>query len=168
MSGHLLTFALLSLLLASSIKATNNMVQILNEAQLVTSSTLIWDSFTGEEDQLKYAVVAGHFVIDADTRKPMYVCRLSVDGLMTTGHMTKHQEKWVCVVPIHTSVQTHYAFDILVNIKKGAKLTWQPWNKFSRIPVGAVSVVSTGHVSNRKSVILKMSTDCLVCLKIDR
>lgn len=142
---------LLLLLMAPNALASKHMVQILNSTtgQLVTSTTLEWQTFTADDKQLRFAVEAGHFVVDAETQYPMFVCRLNIDGLMTVGHTTKPaDDRWACVVAIYTSVKNHFNFEILVNIGGGAKLKWQPWNThITSTPRGAVSEVSTGHVS---------------------
>lgn len=115
--------------------------------QLVTSSTLVWETFTGEPKQMEFAVKGGRYIREEDSY-PIYVCRALIDGIYTSGHTTKHQERTVCTVSQPTSTKTHHAFDILVNKGNGGKLTWRPWSKFSGgTPTGAVSATG-GHVRN--------------------
>lgn len=152
------TLTLGTCLLISSTLAASNFVSIYSNklGQLVTSSTLLWQSYTGDSKQLEFAVHAGKYITD-DENFAIYVCRALIEGIYTTGHTQKHQQETVCIVSMHTDVRTHYVFDILVNKGHGAKLTWKPWSKFSAtIPTGAVSAVSGGHVS----------TWCLMCFII--
>lgn len=129
--------------------AATNFVSIYSNtlAQLVTSSTLIWQSYIGDPKQLEYAVHAAKFVSEEENY-PQYVCRAPIEGIFTTGHTKKHQQRTVCIVSMHMEVRIHDQFDVLLNKGHGGKLTWKPWNKFSAsIPSGAVSAVSGGHVS---------------------
>ena len=126
---------------------TNSVLLYSKVGQLVTSSTLVWQSYTGDEKQLEYGVVAAKFISEAE-HYPMYVCRALIEGIYVPGHTKKHQQRVVCIVTMHMNVDTHFAFDILLNKENGGKLSWKPWSKFSAsIPTGAVSAVSTGHVS---------------------
>ncbi|KAJ6645451.1 Membrane-bound transcription factor site-1 protease, partial [Pseudolycoriella hygida] len=105
--------------------------ELTKNKQLVTSSTLVWQSFTGDQKQLEYAVTAATYVTEHENY-PLY-----------------HQSQTVCIVSMHMDVRTHYAFDVLLNKGHGGKLTWKPWNKFSGgIPSGAVSATSAGHVDD--------------------
>ncbi|GAB0087731.1 Protein unzipped [Sergentomyia squamirostris] len=115
--------------------------------QLVTSSTLVWETFTGDAKQMEYAVKGGSYTREDETY-PIHVCRALIDGIYTSGHTIKHQERTVCTVSQPTAIKTHHAFDILVNKGHGGKLTWRPWSKFgSGTPKGAVSA-SGGHVED--------------------
>lgn len=118
--------------------------------QLVTSGTLVWQSFTGDSKQLEYAVEAAKFQSEHENYR-MYVCRAVIEGILITGHTQKHDQRQntVCIVSMHMDVHTHHAFDVLLNIGNGGKLTWKQWSKFSAtIPTGAVSATSAGHVSS--------------------
>lgn len=146
----LLPFSILiaiSCLIVSTLAATNVVQLYSKTGQLVTSSTLGWQSYSGDLKQLDYAVHAGKYVSEEENY-PMYVCRAPIEGIFTTGHTQKHTQETVCVVSMHMDVRTHFAFDILINKGHGAKITWKPWSKYSAaIPTGAVSAASGGHVS---------------------
>lgn len=136
--------------IAAIANAATNVATVFNKnGQLTTSSTLVWQTFSGDEKQLAYAVHAGRIRLDAERTYPMYVCRGTIEGIYVTGHTDHHSgEKTVCVVSMMQEVRTHRAFDVLLNKGHGAKLTWKPWNKYDgKIPFGAVSAVSSGHVS---------------------
>lgn len=148
----ILAFVIVGLL--STTRAATNVVLLYSQTgQLVTSSTLGWQSYTGDVSQLSFAVVAGNFVSDEENYI-MYVCRGIIDGIYTTGQTQKHIKDTACIVSMHMEVHTHYKFDILINKGHGAKLTWKPWSKYTAaIPTGAVSAISAGHVS-RKCILL--------------
>lgn len=117
--------------------------------QLVTSSTLNWQSFTqGDVKQLESAVEAAKFFSEKE-KYPLYVCRVMIEGIFVTGHTQRRDEAHtVCIVSMHMDVRTHHSFEVLLNKGNGGKLTWKPWSKFSAtIPTGAVSATSSGHVS---------------------
>lgn len=115
-----------------------------NVGQLVTSDTLLWQSFTDDAKQNKYAVEAGKFQSDHGNYS-LFVCRVVVDGIPVTGLTLKHDTRTVCVVTMHMNVGTHHAFDILLNNGDGGKLTWT--KSSGVIPVGAISATSSAHVS---------------------
>lgn len=120
-----------------------------NTQQLVTSDTLAWEPYTGDEQQLKYAVKgASYYTSTSDTGVPVYVCRNFVEGVASSGKTRVRNEETVCEFSTSSEIRTHRVFDLLINKGHGAKVTWTPWSKFSgRIPLGAVSVTYTGHVS---------------------
>lgn len=129
--------------------AATNFVSIYSKtlSQLVTSSTLVWQSYIGDPKQLEYAVPAAKFV-SKDENYLEFVCRAPIEGIFTSGHTKKHQQRTVCIVSMHMEVRIHDQFDVLLNKGHGGKLIWKPWNKFSAsIPPGAVSALSAGHVS---------------------
>jgi Protein of unknown function (DUF3421) len=116
--------------------------------QLVTSSTLGWESYIGDEKQLENAVQGGTYHSADEDSYAIYVCRVPADGIVTTGYTKQQRQKMVCVVSMSGSVNTHHSFEILMNKGNGGKLTWQPWNKFvGSVPSGAVSA-SGGHVED--------------------
>lgn len=131
-----------------AIQATTKPVLLYSKVgQLVTSSTLVWQSFGGDQKLLENAVEAAKFHSELENY-PIYVCRAVIEGVIVTGHTQKHDPRTVCVVSMHTDVRTHHQFDVLLNKGSGGKLTWKPWSKFSAtIPTGAVSATSDGHVS---------------------
>lgn len=131
-------------------QAATNVALVFNQnGQLTTSSTLVWQSYTGDDKQLEYAVPAGQYQLDAEHTHPMLVCRAPAEGLIITGHTSLHAGgKTVCIVSMHMEVRTHHAFDVLLNKAHGAKLTWRPWKMYdAATPIGAVSAVSASHVS---------------------
>jgi Protein of unknown function (DUF3421) len=114
--------------------------------QLVTSSTLGWESYVGDEKQLENAVQGGTYHSADEDSYAIHVCRVPVDGIVTTGYTKQQRQKMVCVVSMSGNVNTHHSFEILMNKGNGGKLTWQPWTKFvGSVPTGAVSA-SGGHV----------------------
>lgn len=118
-----------------------------NTGQMVTSDTLAWQTFVAEDPkQMEFAVEAAKFHTEQD-KYPIYVCRVTVEGVVITGHTEKHETGTVCTASMHT-VKNHRAFDVLLNKGDAAKLTWTKWRKISpAIPIGAVSASSDGHVS---------------------
>lgn len=131
-----------------AIQATTKSAMRYNKVgQLITSDTLVWQSFAGDAKQLEFAVEAAKYHLEQD-KYPIYVCRAVIEGVVVTGHTLKRDSRTVCIVSMHTEVHTHHAFEVLLNKGDAAKLTWTPWSKFSAvIPVGAVSAASDGHVS---------------------
>lgn len=131
-----------------AIQATTKSAMRYNKVgQLVTSDTLVWQSFTGDTKQLEFAVEAAKYHSEQE-KYPIYVCRAAIEGVVVTGHTIKRDPRIVCIVSMHTIVHTHHAFEVLLNKGDAAKLTWTPWSKFSAvIPVGAISAASDGHVS---------------------
>lgn len=131
-----------------TIEASQKSVQLYSKVgQLVTSSTLIWQSYTGDPKDLQFAVHAAKYTSD-DENYQIYVCRALVEGLNTAGHTQKRDSKTVCLVSTHMGARSHHVFDVLLNKGHGGKLTWKAWSKFNpTIPTGSVSATSTGHVS---------------------
>lgn len=131
-----------------TIQATTKSVLLYSKVgQLVTSGTLVWQSFTGDAKQLEYAVEAAKFQSEHENYQ-MHVCRAVIEGIFVTGHTQKRDQRTVCIVSMHTDVRTHHSFDVLLNKGNAGKLTWIEWSKFSAtIPIGAVSATSAGHVS---------------------
>lgn len=135
------------------IQATTKGVLLFNNkvGQLVTSSTLVWQSYASDQNLSGSAVVAAEFYSE-EGNYPLYVCRAVVDGVIVTGHTQKHDTRTVCIVSMHTDVRTHPTFDVLLNKGDAAKLTWKHWNKYIAVLyTGAVSAISDGHVSSKIS-----------------
>lgn len=110
--------------------------------QLMTSSTLNWESYVNDKKQLEFSIKGGSFV-DDDVHYPIYVCRSTVEGLYVSGHTERRGSKLVCVVSLLGEVKTHHAFDVLVNKGHLGKVGWKSWRKFNAAtPIGAVSVSS--------------------------
>lgn len=136
---------------------TKSAMRFTKVGQLVTSDTLVWQSFTGDPKQLDFAVEAAQYHSEQE-KYAIYVCRAVIEGVVVTGHTLKRDSRIVCIVSMHTEVRTHHAFEVLLNKGDAAKLTWTPWSKFSAvIPAGAVSASSDGHVSNRLLVFFFLS-----------
>lgn len=150
---HLLVLiAVAACQLGVTLAATKVALVYNKNAQFTTSSMLKWQSFTGDVKQHEYAVRAGTVQLDADgNTSPMYVCRAQFDGIDVTGHTTVQQNaggQTVCLVSMHAEVKTHHAFEVLLNVGHGAKLTWKRVDKSNQVlPFGAVSAASSGHVS---------------------
>lgn len=118
-----------------------------SNGQLVTSSTLVWQTYSGEPKQLEFAVKGAEISTNEESYK-MYICSALIEGIWTVGHTEQHQGRTVCIVGVHAEAKIHHSFDVLINKNKMGRLSWKPWNKYSgRIPTGAVSSVQTGHVS---------------------
>lgn len=148
-SSIICAVCLIDLTLAAS-KSVFRIKHFGNTQQLVTSDTLAWETYTGDEQQLKYAVRgASYYTATSDTGLPVYVCRNMVEGVASAGKTRVHVGgETVCEFSSSYEIRTHRVFEILINKGHGAKLTWKPWSKFeARIPLGAVSVTYSGHVS---------------------
>lgn len=139
----------------AAIEASTRSVSLYSKVgQLVTSSTLLWQSYSGDSKDLEYAVHAAKYLTEGENYQ-IHVCRALVEGLYIAGHTQKREQKTVCLVSSHLGARTHHSFDILLNKGHGAKLTWKAWSKFNpTIPTGAVSATSTGHVSTEIQLIL--------------
>lgn len=137
---------LLSFIVA--IHATQKSVLLYSKVnQLVTSNTLVWQSFTGDEKDLEFGVRAAKYSSDKESYN-QFVCRILTEGIFVSGHTQNRDGRILCVVSMHTEVKTHHTFDVLLNKGHGAKLSWKAWSKFSAtIPTGAVSATTSGHVS---------------------
>lgn len=133
-----------------AIHASTKSVQLFSKnGQLVTSETLVWQSFSsGDPKQFEFAVEAAKFHSEHENYQ-MYICRVPVSGIFVTGHTQKRDQRTNCIVSLHEEVSTHHQFDVLLNKGNGGKLTWISWSRYTpTIPTGAVSAASTGHVSN--------------------
>lgn len=130
-----------------SINASQRLVSLfVNVNQLVTSSTLTWQAYSGDERDLEFGVQSSRYTSPSENYT-MYVCRAIVDGIIVPGHTQKHGQRTVCIVSLHMDVRTHHTFDVLLNKHNGARIEWKSWDKYVPvIPTGAVSAVSAGHV----------------------
>lgn len=132
------------------IHASTKSVQLFSKnGQLVTSETLVWQSFSsGDPKQFEFAVEAAKFHSEHENYQ-LYICRVGVSGIFVTGHTQKGDQRIVCIVSLHMEVSNHHSFDILINKGNGGKLTWKSWDRryTPTKPTGAVSAASTGHVS---------------------
>lgn len=108
--------------------------------QRITSNTLAWETFDGDENQLKHGVKGGKYYGNTPTGETTYVCRAKIEGIYSSGTTKPDGERTVCVSSYVTVVRDHHAFEILVNRNGFSKLTWFEWNKFSGIPNGSVAI----------------------------
>lgn len=155
MQYQILTIYILCFL--TSLEASQKSVYFYKGGQLVTSSTLIWQTFSGDKRDLEHAVHAAKYVSDQDSYQ-IYVCRALVEGLYVAGHTQRNEHKSVCLVSTHQGARVHHMFDVLLNKGYGGKLSWAQWNRFSpTTPTGAVSAASTGHVGYLFQIILVKS-----------
>lgn len=106
--------------------------------QLVTSSTLVWETYDPKDSkQLQYAVEGGKYVTE-DEHYPIYVCRVTIDGVATSGHTEKVMQSQVCVAA-HYKNSKYKNFDVLLNKGHLGKVSWRYWRKFmAGVPVGAI------------------------------
>lgn len=106
--------------------------------QLVTSSTLVWETYDSKDaKQLQYAVEGGKYVTE-DEHYPIYVCRVTIDGVATSGHTEKVMQTQVCVAA-HYKNSKYKNFDVLLNKGHLGKVSWRYWRKFmAGVPVGAI------------------------------
>nr|CAD7205185.1 unnamed protein product [Timema douglasi] len=140
-----------------------------NYGQLVTSSTLQW--VPGEDGtRPQNAVVGAHEIIEVvpivDTTEdthmeqqvkvPVYVCRARHNGVWISGQLRSDQR--FCSISLLGVASTSNRYEVLENVDEGARLQWVPWDRFSRIPTGAVAggetyvarrVVEDGEESNK-------------------
>lgn len=133
-----------------AIQATTKSVLLYNNkvGQLVTSSTLVWQSYASDQKLSDINAVEAAEYHSEEGKYTIYVCRAVIDGVIITGHTQQRDSGTVCIVSMHTDVRSHHAFDVLLNRGDAAKLTWKPWNKFDAVThTGAVSATSDGHVS---------------------
>lgn len=106
--------------------------------QLVTSSTLVWETYDPKDSkQLQYAIEGGKYVSE-DEHYPIYVCRVTIDGVATSGHTEKVMQSQVCVAA-HYKNTKYKNFDVLLNKGHLGKVMWRYWRKFDAgVPVGAI------------------------------
>ena len=119
------------------------------QGQLVTSSTLVWESYNPKDlKQLQYAVEAGKYITE-DEHYPMYVCRVTIDGLSTSGHTEKIMQAHVCVAS--NVKQTKYEkFEVLVNKGHFGKVAWKPWQRLYSYYIGAVNIGEDAFIARHR------------------
>ncbi|XP_017148771.1 protein unzipped [Drosophila miranda] len=119
--------------------------------QLVTSSTLVWESYDPKDaSQLSFAVEGGKYITE-DEHYPIYVCRVTIDGVHTSGHTEK-------ILQRHTCVAAHYKhgkydnFDVLMNKGHLGKVGWKHWRKFDAgVPVGAIRIGDDSFIGRHRA-----------------
>ncbi|ALC42815.1 uzip [Drosophila busckii] len=113
--------------------------------QVVTSSTLVWETYDGPW-QMQFAVEGGKYVT-ADEHYPIFVCRVNIDGMHTSGHTEKIQQKHVC----KAEGKNNENFDVLMNKGHLGKIGWRQWTKFTAgVPVGAIRIGEDSYIGRHK------------------
>lgn len=156
-SGPAMLLLVLLPLLVSGLAMTNSVFKAFSKDQTVTSSTLSWEKFNGDETQLQHAVrtynLAEHprskEMTDAERlQHASYVCRIQIEGIYCAGQTHMEDTSTICRASIQSDIRRHRTFEVLVNRGGGGKLKWQPWDKYQteKFP-GAVSA-SIGKVDD--------------------
>ncbi|XP_054736831.1 protein unzipped [Anastrepha obliqua] len=148
------TFGLLHLFAPASASVhpvltyTNASTQL---GQLVTSSTLVWETYDPKDPkQLKFAVEGGKYITN-DEHYPIYVCRVAIEGITTSGHTEKILQSHVCVAA-HYKHGKYEQFDVLVNKGHLGKIMWKHWRKFNAgIPIGAIRIGEDDYIGRHKA-----------------
>ncbi|XP_058975304.1 protein unzipped-like [Musca domestica] len=119
--------------------------------QLVTSSTLVWETYDAKNsNQLQYAVEGGKYISEEE-HYPIYVCRVTIEGVTTSGHTEKIQQSHVCVAA-HYKNKKYEHFDVLINKGHLGKVSWKQWRKFNLgVPVGAIRIGEDSYIARHKS-----------------
>lgn len=119
--------------------------------QLVTSSTLVWETYDAKNsNQLQYAVEGGKYISEEE-HYPIYVCRVTIDGVTTSGHTEKIKQSHVCVAA-HYKNKQYTNFDVLINKGHLGKVSWKHWRKFNLgDPVGAIRIGEDSYIARHKN-----------------
>ncbi|XP_065368242.1 protein unzipped [Calliphora vicina] len=119
--------------------------------QLVTSSTLVWETYELKNPkQLQYAVEGGKYITE-DEHYPIYVCRVNIDGVGTIGHTEKIQQSHECKAA-HYKNMRYKVFDVLINKGHLGKVSWKHWRKFNvGVPVGAIRIGEDAYIGRHKA-----------------
>ncbi|XP_039481558.1 protein unzipped [Drosophila santomea] len=119
--------------------------------QLVTSSTLVWESYEPKDaTQLQFAVEGGKYVTE-DEHYPMYVCRVPIDGIQVSGHTEKILQRHVCLAA-HYKHGKYDNFDVLMNKGHLGKVGWRHWRKFDAgVPVGAIRIGDDSYIGRHRA-----------------
>ncbi|XP_067627487.1 protein unzipped [Eurosta solidaginis] len=119
--------------------------------QLVTSSTLVWESYNPKDPkQLQFAVEGGKYITE-DEHYPIYVCRVNIEGIATSGHTEKILQSHVCVAA-HYKRGKYEHFEVLVNKGHLGKIMWKHWRKFNAgIPIGAIRIGENDYIGRHKA-----------------
>ncbi|EDW74061.2 uncharacterized protein Dwil_GK21574 [Drosophila willistoni] len=119
--------------------------------QMVTSSTLVWESYDAKDaKQLQFAVEGGKYITE-DEHYAIYVCRVPIDGVHTSGHTEKVLQKHVCVAS-HYKHGKYEAFDVLMNKGHLGKIGWKHWRKFDAgVPVGAIRIGDDSFIGRHRA-----------------
>ncbi|KAH8283466.1 hypothetical protein KR018_002993 [Drosophila ironensis] len=119
--------------------------------QLVTSSTLVWESYNPiAAEQLQFAVEGGKYVTE-DEHYPIYVCRVPIDGIQVSGQTEKILQRHVCVAA-HYKHGKYDEFDVLMNKGHLGKVGWRHWRKFDAgVPVGAIRIGDDAYIGRHRA-----------------
>ncbi|KAH8257643.1 hypothetical protein KR038_004246 [Drosophila bunnanda] len=157
-SSHLIGFSCLLVLiqgLAPAHAAVHSVFTHKNASsslgQLVTSSTLVWESYDPKDaTQLQFAVEGGKYVTE-DEHYPIYVCRVPIDGFQVSGHTEKIMQRHVCVAA-HYKHGKYDNFDVLMNKGHLGKVGWRHWRKFDAgVPVGAIRIGDDSYIGRHRA-----------------
>lgn len=146
---------LVLLQLITPLRAHEHPVQIHSNAstvlgQAVTSSTLIWETYDPNDvKQMQYAVDGGKYVT-LEENYPIYVCRVIIDGMPTSGQTEKVLQKHVCVTP-PSKRTVHTNFDVLMNKGHLGKIAWKTLSKFTvAAPLGAIRIFDNTYIARHR------------------
>ncbi|XP_057327320.1 protein unzipped [Microplitis mediator] len=136
------------LLMLSVVTFSNgdNSVHIYSKLQqYVTSSTLNWLP-VNHYDPSKEIVIGGFQRVpnvetngqDSMTKeRALYVCRVYHGGIWVAGSQIEGQNR--CTVTSLGNFYSYERYELLENVENSARLSWLPWDKFRKIPAGAVA-----------------------------
>ncbi|XP_074113190.1 beta-pore-forming protein unzipped isoform X2 [Cotesia typhae] len=136
------------LLILSVVTFSNgdNSVHIYSKLQqYVTSSTLNWLP-VNHYDPSKEIVIGGfQRVPNVETNgqdpmtkeRAMFVCRVYHGGIWVAGSQIQGQNR--CTVTLLGNFHSYERYELLENVENSARLSWIPWDKFHKIPTGAVA-----------------------------
>ncbi|KAH8233172.1 hypothetical protein KR026_005044 [Drosophila bipectinata] len=154
--SSLFSFCLLLALIMSPANATVHSVLTHKNSssmlgQLVTSSTLVWESYDpNDAEQLEFAVEGGKYVTE-DEHYPIYVCRVPIDGFQVAGQTEKVLQRHVCVAA-HYKHGKYDNFDVLMNKGHLGKVGWRHWRKFDvGVPVGAIRIGDDAYIGRHRT-----------------
>lgn len=119
--------------------------------QLVTSSTLNWETYDPKDPkQLQYAVEGGKYITE-DEHYPIYVCRVNIDGVPTSGQTEKVQQTHICAASHYKNLK-YKNFDVLINRGHLGKVAWKPWRKFNAgVIVGSIRIGEDAYIARHKA-----------------
>lgn len=144
------------ILLIAPLQAHEHPVQTHSNAstvlgQTVTSSTLIWETYDPNNmKQMQFAVEGGKYTT-VDENYPIYVCRVTIDGMPTSGHTEKVQQKHVCVTLTSKRI-VHTNFDVLMNKGHLGKVAWKTLSKFTvTAPLGAIRIFDNTYIARHRA-----------------
>lgn len=155
-SAILLSVVILATLACQEVSALSSSVYTFKQSssslgQKVTSDTLSWKQYSPTETkQMEFAIKGGKFLSE-DEHYPIYVCRVIIEGVETSGHTEKQKQSQLCVVSYMKEVKKYDKFELLVNKGHFGKIIWKAWNKFNGgVPIGAISVDEYSYVARRR------------------